>query len=92
MKSSGPCWAANRTLAYEPWPDYEPELTRDETIEVPIQIKGKVRAKVQVPADIDKNGLLEVAKADERIQELLEGKTIVKEVVVPGRLVNFVVK
>ncbi|MEA1952387.1 MAG: class I tRNA ligase family protein, partial [Planctomycetota bacterium] len=80
------------TLAYEPWPTYDEEAIREDTIEIPVQIKGKLRAKVQVPADADRDALAAAAKANPRIAELIEGKTIVKEIVVPGRLVNFVVK
>ena len=82
----------SETLAYQPWPEFNPDLAKDDTIEIPVQIKGKLRAKIQVPADISAEDLKQAALADPRIQELLEGKQIVKEIVVPGRLVNFVVK
>ena len=81
----------DRTLALEPWPEYDEAAVRDDTIEVPIQINGKLRATIQVPAEIDRDGLA-AAKANDRIAGLIDGKTIVKEVVVPGRMVNFVVK
>jgi len=80
------------TLAREAWPTYDEEAIREDTIEVPVQIKGKLRAKIQVAADADRETLAAAAKANPRIAELIEGKTIVKEIVVPGRLVNFVVK
>ena len=80
------------TLSREPWPTYDEEAIREDTIEIPVQIKGKLRAKIQVPADADRDTLSAAAKANPRIAELIEGKTIVKEIVVPGRLVNFVVK
>jgi leucyl-tRNA synthetase len=80
------------TLAYEPWPAFDPALAKEDTVEVPVQINGKVRAKVSVPADTDKDTLEAAARADERISELLAGKSLVKVIVVPGRLVNFVVK
>jgi len=79
------------TLAYEAWPEYDESLTQDETIEVPVQIKGKVRGRISVPADIDKAGLEEAARNDPKITEQLEGRKIVKVIVVPGRLVNFVI-
>ena len=79
------------TLAYEPWPSYDPALLKDEEIEVPVQVNGKLRARITVPADIDRAGLEAAAKADERIAELLAGKVAKKVVVVPGKLVNFVV-
>jgi leucyl-tRNA synthetase len=80
------------TLAYEPWPKFDPALAREDTIEVPVQINGKVRSKLSVPADADGKALETAARADARIAELLHGKQIVKAIVVPGRLVNFVIK
>jgi leucyl-tRNA synthetase len=61
-------------------------------IEVPIQIQGKLRGKVSVPADTSAADLLAAAKADEKIAQQLAAVQVVKEIVVPGRLVNFVVK
>jgi leucyl-tRNA synthetase len=81
-----------RTLAYEPWPSFDESLIKEDTIEIPVQINGKLRSRIRVPADSDKAALESAAAADTRIAELLAGKTIVKAVVVPGRLVNFVVK
>jgi leucyl-tRNA synthetase len=79
------------TLAYEPWPTFDPQHTKADEIEVPVQINGKVRSKVTVAAEIDEQGLREAALADERIRELLEGKQVRKVIVVPGKLVNIVV-
>ncbi|HTN73893.1 MAG TPA: leucine--tRNA ligase [Pirellulaceae bacterium] len=81
-----------QTLAYEPWPTYDEKWLKSDTLEVPVQVNGKLRATVTVAADISQADLAEVAKSDSRIAELISGKTIVKEVVVPGRLVNIVVK
>jgi leucyl-tRNA synthetase len=81
----------DKTLAYEPWPGYDPALLKDEEIEVPVQVNGKLRARVVVPADVDGAAMEAAARRDERIAALLEGKTIRKVVVVPGKLVNFVV-
>jgi leucyl-tRNA synthetase len=81
-----------KTLAYEPWPAYDEELIKEDTIEVPVQVNGKLRSLIRVPAAADKAAIEAAARADARIDELLAGKTIVKIVVVPGRLVNFVVK
>jgi leucyl-tRNA synthetase len=80
------------SLAYEPWPAFDPALAREDTVEVAVQIKGKVRSKIVVPADTDKAVLEAAARADERIAQLLTGQEIVKTIVVPGRLVNFVTK
>jgi leucyl-tRNA synthetase len=79
------------SLAYEPWPDYDPALLKDEEIEVPVQVNGKLRARVVVPAESDGADIEIAARRDERIAVLLEGKTVRKVVVVPGKLVNFVV-
>lgn len=81
-----------RTLAYEPWPKYEESLTRDSTIDLVVQVNGKVRSKIATAADTGKEELEALARADEKIKQLLDGKELVKVVVVPGRLVNFVVK
>jgi leucyl-tRNA synthetase len=80
------------TLAYEPWPQFEERWTTDDEVEVPVQILGKLRGKLLVPAGLDAAALEAAAKSEPRIAELLAGKTIVKTVVVPGRLVNFVIK
>ncbi len=80
------------TLAYESWPAFEEELIREDTIEVPVQIKGKLRSKIRVPADADRSALEAAAQADEKIQQALRGQTVVKIIVVPGRMVNFVTK
>jgi leucyl-tRNA synthetase len=81
----------DRTLAYEPWPTYDPALLKDDELEVPVQINGKLRGKIVVPADADAAQIETTARRDERIAALLEGKTIRKVVLVPGKLVNFVV-
>jgi leucyl-tRNA synthetase len=81
----------DNTLAYEPWPAFDPALTRADEIEVPVQINGKVRARLTVPADIDQASLEKVALADERVRSLIEAKSIKKVIVVPGKLVNIVV-
>jgi leucyl-tRNA synthetase len=80
-----------QTLAYEPWPSYDPALLKDEAIEVPIQINGKLRGRVSVPADADRAALEAAARAERHVAALLEGKTIKKAIVLPGKLVNFVV-
>jgi leucyl-tRNA synthetase len=78
------------TLAYEPWPRYDPALTKADEIEVPVQINGKVRLRLKVPADIDREGLKQLALADAKVQALLAGKQVRKVVVVPQKLVNIV--
>jgi leucyl-tRNA synthetase len=80
------------TLAYESWPAFDEGLIREDTIEIPVQIQGKLRGRIRVSRDAAGPALEDAAKSDPRIAELLEGKTIVKTIVVPGRMVNFVVK
>jgi leucyl-tRNA synthetase len=79
------------SLAFEPFPDADPALLVDDEVEIPVQINGKVRARIRVPADADAAAVEAAARADGKIAEALEGATIRKVVVVPGRLVNFVV-
>jgi leucyl-tRNA synthetase len=82
----------SETLAYEPWPVYHESLLTQETVEVPVQINGKLRGRITVPAGADNAVLLEAAKTDDRVKAHITGKRIVKEIVVPGKLVNLVVK
>jgi len=79
------------TLAYEPWPKLDPDLIKADEIEIPVQVNGKLRARLTVPADIDEATLREKALADERISVLIAGKQVRKVIVVPGKLVNIVV-
>ena len=72
------------------WPEYDEEKTKENDVEIVIQIMGKVRAKITVPVDMVKDDVLATAKAEPKIAELLDGKEIKKEVYVPGKLVNFV--
>jgi leucyl-tRNA synthetase len=75
----------------QPWPEADPALLERETFELVIQVNGRVRDRVQVPADASEEELVAQAKASARVQEFLDGKEIRKEIVVPGKLVNFVV-
>ena len=74
------------------WPEADPRWLKDDTVEIPVQVQGKLRGRVTVPADADADAMKAAAAADPKIAELLAGKEIVKVVAVPGRLVNFVVK
>jgi leucyl-tRNA synthetase len=80
------------SLAYEPWPAYDESMLAEDTIELPVQVNGKLRARVTVPAAASQDEILRAALAHERIAELVQGKEIVKRVVVPGKLVSIVVK
>ncbi len=81
-----------KTLAYEPWPQHDDKWLTVDEVPLVVQVNGKVRAKLQVPADADKPALEALAKEAEGVQTWLDGKTIVKTIVVPGKLVNLVVK
>ncbi len=83
---------APASLAYEPWPTYDETLLVADDVEIPVQINGKLRAKLMVATGIDKATLEKIALADEKVRALLEGKTIKKVIVVPGKLVNVVVE
>jgi leucyl-tRNA synthetase len=74
------------------WPIFDAALAAVETVEIPVQINGKVRDKITMEAGVSQDDQLAAAKMSERIQEQLTGKTIVKEISVPGRLVNIVVR
>ena len=80
------------TITYQAFPEFDEKYLVDDEVEVPVQINGKVKARVMVPADADQDTVVGVAKADERIAELTAGKNVVKEIYVPGRMVNLVVK
>ena len=80
------------SVSKAPWPKYDEEKTKDDEIEVVVQINGKVRAKMRVGREISKDDMLALAKADENVKKWTDGKTVVKEIVVPGKLVNIVVK
>jgi leucyl-tRNA synthetase len=78
------------TISYEEWPVFDEAYLVDDEVEVVIQVMGKVRSKLSVAKDISKDELEKLAVNDEKIQEWIEGKTIRKVVVVPGKLVNIV--
>ncbi|MCT1464425.1 leucine--tRNA ligase [Corynebacterium sanguinis] len=80
------------TLTFEPFPEFDESLLVDDTVEIPVQINGKVKARVDVPTDADKDTIEAAALADTRVSQLVAGKNVVKTIVVPGRMVNLVVK
>jgi leucyl-tRNA synthetase len=77
-------------VAHQPWPGHDESMLRDTELEIPVQVLGKVRSKVTVPADADARTIEAAALADPRIAEILAGKAVKKVIVVPGRLVNIV--
>jgi leucyl-tRNA synthetase len=79
-------------LLREPWPKYDPELAKEEEIEIPVQVNGKLRSRILVAAGTGDDVVRELALADERVRTSLDGKKVVKAIVVPGKLVNLVVR
>jgi leucyl-tRNA synthetase len=80
------------SLLRAPWPEYDPALAKEEEIELPVQVNGKLRSRIVVPADAADDLVRERALADEKIVTLIAGKQIVKVIVVTGKLVNIVVR
>ncbi len=78
-------------LAYQPWPKYDPALLVEDTLEIPVQVNGKLRDVIKVPANADNATLEAAALASEKVKPFLEGKTIKKIIVVPKKLVNIAV-
>ena len=85
------CPGGRAYAALSDWPSFDPARLADDTIEIPVQVMGKVRSRITVPADVDQAALEKAALADPRIAELVEGRTVRKVIVVPGKLVNLVV-
>ena len=79
-------------LLKAPWPKYDPALAEEDEIEIPVQVNGKLRGKVVVPAGATDDQVKQAALADEKVQAAIAGKQVVKVIVVPGKLVNLVVK
>jgi leucyl-tRNA synthetase len=79
------------SLAWHAFPEADPALLVEKTVEVPVQVNGKVRTVLSVPTGLDPNGLEAAARADARVAAALDGREVRRVVVVPGRLINFVV-
>ncbi|RBN41048.1 leucine--tRNA ligase, partial [Priestia megaterium] len=78
------------TISYEAWPAFDEAKLVDDEVEIVVQINGKVRAKVNVPAEASREELQDIAMANEDVKEFIEGKTVRKVIAVPGKLVNIV--
>jgi leucyl-tRNA synthetase len=78
------------SLARQPWPTFDPAKLLESTLDLPVQVNGKLRDKITVPADASEEMILAAALASERLQPWLEGKSVKKKLYVPGRLVNIV--
>jgi leucyl-tRNA synthetase len=82
----------SRTLAVEPWPKHDPEALKTNEVTVVLQVNGKLRSQISVPADADSEKIQTQAMNDQNVARHIEGKTIVKIIVIPGKLVNVVVR
>lgn len=80
------------TIAYESWPTYDERLLVEDTIEIPVQVNGKLRGVIAVAADADKDTVLAAAKAEPKVLSHIDGKNLVKEIYVPGKMVNLIAK
>jgi leucyl-tRNA synthetase len=85
-------WLEGSRVWERPWPKADPELLERDTYMLVVQVNGKLRDRIEVESDASEETLLEAARGSENVQRHLDGKAIVKEIVVPGRLVNLVVK
>ncbi len=83
--------APSRSLAYEPWPEFDPELVKDDVVEIGVQVNGKLRGTITLPVDADENAAREAALAEPRVKVHMEGKTVKKFIYVKGKIVNFIV-
>jgi leucyl-tRNA synthetase len=79
------------SLAYEAWPVADAALLKADVLEIPVQVNGKVRGKVSVPAEAQEAEVIEIAKADANVGKHLAGQTVKRAIYVRGRIVNFVV-
>ena len=79
-------------LSVAPWPQYDEAKTVESTVEMAVQVNGKLKGTIKLAADADKQAAIDAALAEEKVQHAIEGKQIVKQIVVPGKIVNLVVK
>ena len=86
------CKLGNGILAEAEWPEYDESKCVDESVEIVVQVNGKIKAKLNIPVDADKGAILDLAKNDENVKKSIDGMKIIKEIVVPKKLVNLVVK
>jgi leucyl-tRNA synthetase len=82
---------ANESLAYHAWPVADPALLKAEVLEIPVQVNGKVRGKISVPAEAQESEVIEIAKQDSNVGKHLAGQSVKRAIYVRGRIVNFVV-
>ena len=81
-----------KLIAVAAWPEYDENKTIDSTVEMAVQICGKLKGTITLPSDVTKENALAAVRADEKFASLIEGKTVVKEIFVPGKIINLVLK
>ena len=86
------CKLGNGILAEAEWPEYDESKCVDESVEIVVQVNGKIKAKLNIPVDADKDAVLDLAKNDQNVKKAIDGMKIIKEIVVQNKLVNLVVK
>jgi len=86
------CKLGEGIVAEQKWPEYDEAKCKDETIEIVVQVNGKIKTKLNIPVESEKNAVLEMAKADANVAKAIENMNIIKEIYVPNKLVNLVVK
>lgn len=86
------CKLGDGILAEAEWPEYDESKCVDESVEIVVQVNGKIKAKLNIPVDADKDAVLDLTKNDENVKKAIDGMKIIKEIVVPKKLVNLVVK
>ena len=79
-------------LSIAPWPQYDEAKTVEDTVEIAVQVNGKLKCTIKLPVDCDKQVAIDTALAEEKVQHAVEGKQMVKQIVVPGKIVNLVVR
>ena len=82
----------NDTIAYESFPTYDEAQLVEDTVEIVCQINGKIKCKLDIPKDCPREEMLSLAKEQDEVKAAMEGKSVVKEIAVPNKLVNIVVK
>ena len=86
------CKLGDGIVAEQKWPEYDEAKCKDETIEIVVQVNGKIKTKLNIPVESEKNAVLDMAKADANVTKAIENMNIIKEIYVPNKLVNLVVK
>ncbi len=81
-----------QSLAYENWPTWNNEVIQEHKVTVPVQVNGKLRARIELPVNLNAEDTEKHVLHDPKVDALLKGQTIIKKIVIPGKLVNFVVK